>query len=159
MLLRKMRLQRGWSQEHLAELTGLSVRTIQRLERGHPCSLETLNALAAVFETDISTFRPQEQYTMSSDNPNITNDEKAAMKYVEGIKAFYGHIGMFITFVLIFSVLYYVTWGFIPRVLYLIAGGWIIGLVLQGLCAYEIINVFSPDWERKQVEKRLKHKL
>jgi transcriptional regulator with XRE-family HTH domain len=33
MIVRKLRLQRGWTQEHLAELTGLSVRSIQRLER------------------------------------------------------------------------------------------------------------------------------
>jgi transcriptional regulator with XRE-family HTH domain len=32
MLIQKLRLQRGWSQEQLAELSGLSVRTIQRLE-------------------------------------------------------------------------------------------------------------------------------
>jgi len=34
MLVRKLRLQRGWSQEHLAELVGVSVRTVQRIERG-----------------------------------------------------------------------------------------------------------------------------
>ena len=34
MLIQKLRLQRGWSQEQLAVLSGLSVRTIQRLERG-----------------------------------------------------------------------------------------------------------------------------
>ncbi len=34
MLIQKLRLQRGWSQEDLAALSGLSVRTIQRLERG-----------------------------------------------------------------------------------------------------------------------------
>ena len=34
LLIQKLRLQRGWSQEQLAELTGLSVRTIQRIERG-----------------------------------------------------------------------------------------------------------------------------
>lgn len=38
MIIRKLRLQRGWSQEQLAELTGLSTRTIQRIERGQPCS-------------------------------------------------------------------------------------------------------------------------
>lgn len=33
MIVRKLRLQRGWSQEQLATLTGLSVRTIQRIGR------------------------------------------------------------------------------------------------------------------------------
>ncbi|MBM7060061.1 helix-turn-helix domain-containing protein [Pseudomonas sp. UL073] len=49
MRIRELRLARGWSQEQLAELTGLSVRTIQRLEGGQSAGLETLNALAAVF--------------------------------------------------------------------------------------------------------------
>ena len=158
MLLRKMRLQRGWSQEHLAELTGLSARTIQRIERGHPCSMETLNALASVFETDISTFKPQEQYTMSSDNPNITVEEKEAMKYVEGIKSFYTNLWLFVMFVVIFFGIYYWMLGYFPHILYWIFG-YAIALVLQGLCAFEIINFFNPDWERKQIEKRLKHKL
>jgi len=48
MLIQKLRLRRGWSQEQLAEVSGLSVRTIQRLERGQPGSLETTNALASV---------------------------------------------------------------------------------------------------------------
>ncbi|WP_428831123.1 helix-turn-helix domain-containing protein, partial [Campylobacter coli] len=30
MIVRKLRLQRGWSQDQLATMTGLSVRTIQR---------------------------------------------------------------------------------------------------------------------------------
>lgn len=159
MLLRKMRLQRGWSQEHLAEMTGLSTRTIQRIERGHPCSLETLNALASVFETDISTFKPQEQFTMSSDNPNITVEEKEAMKYVEGIKSFYTNLSLFVMFVVIFFGTYYLMLGYFPRILYWIFGGYAIALVLQGLSAFEVINVFSTSWEKRQVEKRLKHKL
>ena len=48
-LVQKLRLQRGWSQEQLAELCALSVRTIQRIERGQTASLKTLNALASVF--------------------------------------------------------------------------------------------------------------
>ena len=53
MILRKLRLQRGWSQEQVAELTDLSVRTIQRIERGGQPSLESAKALA---ETN-GTFR------------------------------------------------------------------------------------------------------
>lgn len=42
MLVQKLRLQRGWSQEQLAIVSGLSVRTIQRIDRGQSASLETL---------------------------------------------------------------------------------------------------------------------
>lgn len=48
--LRALRGARQWSQEQLAELSGLNLRTIQRLEAGAKISTESLRALAAVFE-------------------------------------------------------------------------------------------------------------
>lgn len=48
--LRALRSARQWSQEQLAELSGLNLRTIQRLEAGAKVSTESLRALAAVFE-------------------------------------------------------------------------------------------------------------
>lgn len=54
MIVKKLREQRHWSQEHLATLSGLSVRTIQRVESGQSASLETLKSLASVFDVEIS---------------------------------------------------------------------------------------------------------
>ncbi|ECU9617670.1 helix-turn-helix domain-containing protein [Salmonella enterica] len=51
---REHRLAHAWSQEQLAEMTGLSVRTIQRIENGERPGLETLSALAAVFEVNVA---------------------------------------------------------------------------------------------------------
>ena len=48
--LRRLREARAWSQEQLAEVAGLSVRTVQRVERGGKASLETRMALAAALE-------------------------------------------------------------------------------------------------------------
>ncbi len=48
--LRDLRMARQWSQEQLAELSGLNLRTIQRLESGAKVSIESLRALAAVLE-------------------------------------------------------------------------------------------------------------
>lgn len=48
--LRELRASRQWSQEQLANLSGLNLRTIQRLESGARISTESLRALAAVFE-------------------------------------------------------------------------------------------------------------
>jgi transcriptional regulator with XRE-family HTH domain len=48
--LRELRVVRQWSQEQLAKLSGLNLRTIQRLESGAKISTESLRALAAVFE-------------------------------------------------------------------------------------------------------------
>ncbi len=48
--LRALREQRGWSQEQLADVSGLSARTIQRVEATGAASLETRMALAAALE-------------------------------------------------------------------------------------------------------------
>ena len=49
-LVKQLRLERAWSQEKLAAVSGLSLRTIQRIEKGGTCSLETKTSLAAVFQ-------------------------------------------------------------------------------------------------------------
>lgn len=50
--VKRLRLERGWSQEQLAALSGRNVRTIQRVEKSGICDLETRSALAAVFEIE-----------------------------------------------------------------------------------------------------------
>ena len=40
-------------------MSGLSLRTIQRIEKGHNASLESLKSLAAVFEVDIETLEQE----------------------------------------------------------------------------------------------------
>lgn len=57
MTIKELRMQRGWSQEQLSELTGLSVRTIQRIEKGSPAGLESTKALAAVFELPLAELK------------------------------------------------------------------------------------------------------
>ncbi len=56
--LKQLREQRAWSQEHLAALTGLSVRTIQRLETTGAAAHESRLALAAVFGLDPADLSP-----------------------------------------------------------------------------------------------------
>lgn len=54
MIVRTLRKKKGWSQEELAAICGLNVRTIQRVESGNTASLETLRSLASVFEIELS---------------------------------------------------------------------------------------------------------
>lgn len=61
-MIKKLRISRGWSQEQLAQFSGLSVRTIQRIEHGHNAGLESLKCLAAVFELDVSVIQ-KERYS------------------------------------------------------------------------------------------------
>ncbi|NIY48438.1 2TM domain-containing protein [Cedecea colo] len=52
--IKALRLSRAWSQEQLAALSSLSVRTIQRIENGGQASLETLSAIAAAFDLNVA---------------------------------------------------------------------------------------------------------
>lgn len=53
MIIKNLRLENGWSQEQLSDLTTLSTRTIQRIEKEDKGSLESLNLLAKAFKLDI----------------------------------------------------------------------------------------------------------
>ncbi|MFT3760381.1 helix-turn-helix domain-containing protein [Thauera sp.] len=48
--IKLFRDMRQWSQEQLAAISGLNVRTIQRVEKGFPASLDTRRALARAFD-------------------------------------------------------------------------------------------------------------
>lgn len=54
--IKLIRLDKGWTQQDLAEFCDVSVRTIQRVEKSGIASLETTLALASVFEVDKATF-------------------------------------------------------------------------------------------------------
>lgn len=51
-LVKLMRDARKWTQEQLAEITGLNIRTIQRVENGASASFDTRRALAIAFESN-----------------------------------------------------------------------------------------------------------
>jgi transcriptional regulator with XRE-family HTH domain len=51
--LRRAREVRAWSQSHLAEVAGLSMRTVQRIENSGSASLESAKAIAAAFDTHV----------------------------------------------------------------------------------------------------------
>ena len=55
--LKAQRGQRAWSQEHLAEVTGLGLRTIQRIETTGTASYESAKSLAAVFDVEVADLR------------------------------------------------------------------------------------------------------
>ena len=67
MLMRKLRLDKGFSQEQLAEATGLSLRTVQRVEAGHRVSYASLRALATVLDINVDSLE-RELYAMNTPN-------------------------------------------------------------------------------------------
>lgn len=55
--IRFHREQRAWTQEHLAAVSGIDVRTIQRAERGTKLSADSLQAVAAAFDLSVDQLR------------------------------------------------------------------------------------------------------
>ena len=155
MLIQKLRLQRGWSQEQLAEVSGLSVRTIQRLERGQPGSLESMKALAAVFETDFDRLK---EPTMDAPRSDLRPDEALALAHVRKVKSFYVHLTQYL---IVISILAVVNLTSYPNYLWFVwpALGWGLGLLAHGAAVFNVVPFLDGAWERRQVEKFLGRKL
>ena len=72
MILKQVRINQHLSQEQLAQMSGLNVRTIQRIESGQNASLESLKCLAAALEVDVSTLQ---QESISVDKYSVNWDK------------------------------------------------------------------------------------
>ena len=71
-LIRSERRKRAWSQQHLAKVAGLGIRTIQRIENTGSASPESVKALASVFDLEI------ERIQVNSNPPLITKRKFSA---------------------------------------------------------------------------------
>jgi transcriptional regulator with XRE-family HTH domain len=157
MLIRKLRLQRGWSQEQLAELCDLSVRTIQRLEKGDSAGVETYKSLASIFEVNLLELRQQQERSMNK-QLNISNDEHRVIEQVKKIKGFYSHVVSFVMVITALTLLnasmevdyWWVLWVIV---------GWGIGLATHAAEVFDLLPWLGPDWEKREIEKRLGRKL
>jgi transcriptional regulator with XRE-family HTH domain len=156
MLVQKLRLQRGWSQQQLAELSGLNIRTIQRIEKGQEPSVESLKSLAAVFNLDFSTLKEQGMDNVISETQSA--EEILAFKQVRKLKGFYIHLANYVLVIAVLTVVnalttpnhWWVQWVVI---------GWGIGVFFHWLQISERFGLFGSKWEKEQVEKRLGRKL
>lgn len=155
LIIKKLRLQKGWSQAELAQFSGLSVRTIQRAEKGDKPGLETLKCLAAVFDLEVADFQQEVEFM---ENYEVSKEEEKAFKYVQAIKGFYGHL---ITYVIVITGLFILNIVSSPDYIWAKwpALGWGIGILSHGLRAFELFSLFGPEWEKKQVEKKLGRRL
>ena len=99
--IKKMRLERHWSQEQLAEMSGLSIRTIQRIENGENAGLESLKSLASVFETNIEDSNKKEEVDQ------IRKEET----YIQKLKGFYKLLGLALINLILFFFIALTTFG------------------------------------------------
>jgi len=144
--IKKLRLERHWSQEQLAEMSGLSVRTIQRIENGENAGLESLKSLAAVFETNIE----------DSDKNAELEQLKKEEAYIEKLKGFYKLLG--------FAGLNLVLFFFLAVSDSDSEGWWlffymlIVWIAFLGMYSYINFDFFGEEWKNQMLKKKFPHK-
>ena len=142
--LKKMRLERHWSQDQLADMSGLSIRTIQRIENGENAGLESLKSLAAVFETNIT----------DSDKTQEIEQVRKEEEYLQSIKGFYKLLAIAILSLvvpLIIAVNDASNWNVFLWVL--LSWG-----VIVAIYSLNVFDFFGEEWKRKMIDKKFKKK-
>jgi len=142
--IKKMRLERHWSQEQLAEMSGLSIRTIQRIENGENAGFESLKSLAAVFETTIT------------DSNKDTEIEQAIKEeaYVQKVKGFYKLFSVaLLSLVAPFIIALNDSSFWIVFLWILLTWGIVIGIY-----SINVFDFFGKEWKRKIIDKKFKNK-
>lgn len=67
-LVKKLRSERSWSQEHLSLVSGLSLRTVQRIESRGNCSADSKKAIASAFDIDVMLLTAGNSVVLSSND-------------------------------------------------------------------------------------------
>jgi len=142
--IKKMRLERHWSQDQLAEMSGLSIRTVQRIENGENAGLESLKSLAAVFETNIA----------DSDKKVEMEQFRKEEAYVQNVKGFYKLLTIAILSLvvpLILAISDSSNWNVFLWIL--LSWG-----VLLGVYSLNVFDFFGDEWKRKLIKNKFKKK-
>jgi transcriptional regulator with XRE-family HTH domain len=142
--IKEMRLERHWSQDQLAEMSGLSIRTIQRIENGENAGLESLKSLAAVFEINI----------LDSDKKQEMEQIRKEEAYVQNVKGFYKLLAVAIMSLVVPVILavddaynwQYFIWTLLS---------WVVILVIYSL---NVFDSFGEEWKRKLIQRKFKKK-
>ena len=142
--IKKMRLERHWSQDQLAEMSGLSIRTIQRIENGENAGLESLKSLAAVFETNIADSNKKEEMEQ------IREEEK----YVQNVKGFYKLLAIAILSLVVPFILAVSDSSNWSVFLWMLLS-WV---VLIGIYSLNVFDFFGDEWKRKLIKNKFKKK-
>lgn len=159
--LKKLRVSKGLTQDMLSEKSGLTLRTVQRIERDevNP-SLHSLNALGEALEVDLTTLRSldvTEQQKTSSKNMEIRDEHlwNIAVKRAKFRRSLASYsiiipflwLIWFLTTPQRFRDFDHFPWPIWPMI------GWGIGLVFQYLGAYHHFSKFSAEEEYAKLKK------
>ncbi len=94
-LVRAQRTRRGWTQQQMAEVADLSLRTVQRIENQGVASNESISALSSVLEI------PREELLVRSEQTAIQAGVERRLLLLTGVAAAAGaSIGAVLTLLL-----------------------------------------------------------
>lgn len=146
--IRPLRLEKGWSQEQLATIAGLSTRTVQRIENGEQASLETLTAIAAALGVQVRDLNAQPQQTMEEPDEQRIRRQVAA----EGKL-----LSMAVRFAVIGVMLFAINWFTHPHYLWSLwaIGGMGLALVMRAVRTLLLRNAFSR-WQEQRLAQKLR---
>ena len=155
--MKSLRITRHWSQEQLAQLSHLNVRTIQRVEKGEGAGLETLKSLASVFEISVDELRsvierdnePGSEETFNAGNSKAVHEQAKAK--VTALKYFYAFTAFLVTVFVLFMLPNYnggENTG--PLIVVFLS----FATLVAGLAIY-VFEPFGTKWEKAKVAKRV----
>ena len=81
-------------------------------------------------------------------------DEQQALLYAKRMKEFYEFLITYVVLAIVFLIAFH---G--EPVVYIIFAGLGVGLIAQGLIAFEVVSFMSPGWEKRLAERKLGRKL
>ena len=157
MTIKQIRQERGLSQEQLAQMAGISPRTLQRIEGGATPSAETLKCLASALDLQFDDLRKDmdmaQDIAAPAGHAEYTEEEvQEARDHVEGLKGFYMHAGVMVMSVIIIYVV-----NLLVSPWYMWAHWAALGCGISvAIHALVLFGDSSGTWERRQIEKRLK---
>lgn len=149
------RLRKAWSQEQLAEVASLSVRTVQRTEKGQKPSLETLSAIASAFGVNVSALS-EETYSEETYVASQALDERISEARIQVVQEtrFYR---ILVTAVLVCTALMIINYLFTPESYWSV----VVAVIWGGLVIFRGIRVFIMRdtialWQQRRLQKILR---
>lgn len=99
----ELRRDKGWTQERLANESGITVRTIQRLEAGNDASLETISLVAKALDVQVgelfqSVEAPKFSQSVEGLEARTRSEQERRDSYTQGIILTFRALGLVVTF-------------------------------------------------------------
>lgn len=157
MTIRQRRIENGWSQLQLAEFAGVSLRTIQRLEKGRTPTVETLKSLAAVFEIDFKELVEDSDYA-EIDESKLSEDETKELEHIRNVQRFVRDVMIFCAVIPVGLLLNMIETFNGQWFLWALAG-WAAYLAWEAFYVFDARDFFGKGWEKRMLEKRLGRKI